>query len=87
VRAAIQENVQPVIRRLRDNPQLMADHEAWRVRRTALRSRISAGDPDAVKQAVGRDYYLGRYADGDKTLAEHVIKMRLKAPIDERGDG
>jgi hypothetical protein len=86
VRAGMQQTVQPVIRRLRDNPQLEADHEAWRIRRTTLRDGIAAGNPDAIKRAVDRDYYLGRYADGEKTLADHVIKMRLNEPIDERGE-
>ena len=45
---------------------------------------MEAGDPAAVKKAVDRDYYLGRYADGEKTLAEHIIKMQLKSPVDER---
>jgi hypothetical protein len=82
----MQQTVQPVIRRLRDNPQLEADHEAWRIRRTTLRDGIAAGNPDAIKRAVDRDYYLGRYADGEQTLADHVIKMRLNEPIDERGE-
>lgn len=86
VRAGTQQKVQPVIRRLRDNPQLAADHEAWRARRDALRQGISAGDPAAIKKAVDRDYYLGRYAGGERTRAGHVIKMRLQPPIDERGD-
>ena len=84
VRAGIQESVQPVIRRLNDNPQLMSDHEAWRERRSTLRTAMEAGDPAALKKAVDRDYYLGRYADGEKSLAEHTIKLQLKSPIDER---
>lgn len=86
VRAATQQNVQPVIRRLSDNPQLMADHEVWRDRRAALREGIAAQEPEAVKRAVDRDYYLGRYATGEKTMADHVMKMRLNAPRDERGE-
>jgi len=84
VRAGIQEDVQPIIRRLSDNSQLMGDHEAWRVRRAALRAAMKAGDPAAVKRGVDRDYYIGRYADGTPTSAGHTIKLQLKAPIDER---
>lgn len=84
VRAGIQESVQPVIRRLSENPQLADEHRAWRARRTALRAAMEAGEPAAVRRAADRDYYLGRYADGTPTAAEHTIKLRLKAPIDER---
>jgi hypothetical protein len=84
VPAGLQENIQPVIRRLQDNPQLEADHAAWRVRRTNLRARLSAGDPAALRTPWDKDYFLGRYADGRPTDAEHTIKVRVKAPADER---
>jgi hypothetical protein len=84
VPAAVQENVQPVIRRLRDNPKLAADHKEWLTRRSSLRTRQNAGDPEAWKRAWDRDYYLGRYADGHSSEAAHTMKMRLKAPVDER---
>jgi hypothetical protein len=85
VQAGLQEKIQPVIRRLQDNSQLELDHQAWRERRAAFRARQSAGDPAARKQAWDKDYFLGRYADGRPTDAGHTIKLRLKAPIDDRG--
>jgi Family of unknown function (DUF6065) len=84
VPAGAQENVQPIIRRLADNSKLMDDHEAWRARRASLLAAIAAGDQAAVRRAVDRDYYIGRYADGTPAPAGHTIKCRLKAPIDER---
>ena len=84
MRAGLQEQIQPVIRRLSDNPQLAADHEQWRERRSNLRARQEAGDPAAWKEPWGKDYFLGRYADGRPVLTQHTNKLRLKMPLDER---
>jgi len=84
VPAGLQESIQPVIRRLSDNTQLMADYEAWVTRRSNLRERQSAGDPAAWKEAWGKDYFLGRYVDGRPTETEHTMKLRLSAPVDAR---
>jgi Family of unknown function (DUF6065) len=84
VPAGLQESIQPVIRRLEDNPRLAADYEAWRSRRSDLRTRQDANDPTAWKEAWGKDYFLGRYADGRATEAGHSNKARLNAPVDER---
>lgn len=84
VSAGLQERVQPAIRRLSDNPQLAAEHEKWRERRTNLRARQEAGDPGAWKEAWGKDYFLGRYADGSPVFTEHTNRLRLKMPVDER---
>jgi hypothetical protein len=84
IQAGLQEKIQPVIRDLRDNPGLFLDHQALAEKRSSLRARQIAGDPNAVKEAWGKDYFLGRYADGTPTQAPHTMKMRLKAPIDER---
>lgn len=84
VQAGLQETVQPLIRNLAENPELAADHEAWVRRRSDLRARQAAGDREAWKEAWGRDYFLGRYADGRTAEAPHTIKLCLKAAIDER---
>jgi hypothetical protein len=83
VPAGLQETVQPVIRRLEDNPQLAKDHQDWRSRRSDLRTRQDAGDHEAWKEAWGRDYFLGRYADGRPTEAPHTMKLRTKSAICE----
>ena len=84
VRAGVQERIRPIVRQLADNPQLAADHAAWRERRTDLRRRIEAGEPAALRKAWDKDYYLGRYADGRATTAAHASKVRLAEPVDER---
>lgn len=85
VRSGIQEGVQPVLRRVEEDPELAARHAAWRERRTKMRERLAAFDPAAIKDGWDKDYFLGRYADGRATLAEHTRKLRLRAPIDQRG--
>jgi hypothetical protein len=84
VSAGLQENIQPVIRRLSDNPQLAADHEQWCQRRSDLLARQKAGGPDAWKEPWGKDYFLGRYADGRSVFNRHTNRLRLKMPLDER---
>lgn len=84
IKAGIQESVQPVIRRLTDDPKLASDLAEWRDRRFRMRKGLADGDPVALKTGWDRDYFVGRYANGQPTEAEHTTKMRLKAPIDER---
>jgi hypothetical protein len=60
VRAGVQQGVQPVIRRLDEDPKLSADHAAWRERRTTMRRRLANGEPAAIRAAWDKDYFLGR---------------------------
>ena len=82
VQANLQQSVQPIIRRLSDNPQLTADHTAWRTRRSDLLARQRASE--ACKRAWDKDYFHGRYADGREAQTEHTIKLRPKTPLDKR---
>jgi len=84
VEANLQQNVQPVIRRLSDNAQLTADHLAWRARRCDLLACQRAVEGAACKRAWDKDYFYGRYADGRNAETEHTVKLRLKTPVDER---
>lgn len=84
IAARLQDSFVPIIRNLRENAQLEADHRAWRAKRADLYSRQS--DQRAIVSDDGwdRDYFLGRYADGRPAEAEHTMKLRLKEPIDAR---
>jgi hypothetical protein len=77
----VQERVQPTIQALESNPQLVGDRAAWRQRRVELRERLTAKDPDALRVPWGKDYFLGRYADGREIDAIHTRKLKLKSPI------
>lgn len=71
------------IHRLADQAELEARHNQFRDARNAFMARIKAGDPDAIKEAWQRHYFVGRHPDG--TLAgEHLNKLRLKEPVDVR---
>lgn len=80
VQAAIQETVQPMIRRLEEDPQLADNLAEWRARRIQMRDRIAVGDLDALRDPWDKDYFMGRYANGKLTSAEHTRKLRLKTP-------
>jgi hypothetical protein len=84
VQANLQQSVQPVIRRLGDNPQLTADHLAWRARRSDLLASQRAVEGDVCRRAWDKDYFYGRYADGRNAQTGHTIKLRPKTPVDER---
>ena len=71
------------IYRLSDDSELERRHNQFRDTRTAFMERIKAGDPDAIKEAWQRHYFVGRHPDG--VLApEHLNKLRLKEPVDKR---
>jgi len=81
VAANLQNDIVPVVRNLADDPQLAADHAAWRARRADLGNEQAAN----VRKSWDKDYFVGRYADGRPTAAPHTMKLHLKDPIDERG--
>lgn len=71
------------IHRLADDADLESRHNQFRDTRTAFMDRIKAGDPDAIKEAWQRHYFVGRHPDG--VLApEHLNKLRLREPVDVR---
>ena len=71
------------VHRLEDDPELAARHNQFRDARNGFMERIRAGDPDAIKEAWQRHYFVGRHPDG--VLApEHLNKLRLSEPVDVR---
>ena len=75
---------EPEIHRLSDDIELSRQHQAFRESRDEFMKRFHAGDPDAIRQAWQRHYFLGRHPDGT-TVDDHLNKLRLKEPIDRRG--
>jgi hypothetical protein len=83
VRKNVLPNTEIHVHRLSDHAELEARHNQFRDARTAFMDRIKAGDPDAIKEAWQRHYFVGRHPDG--VLApEHLNKLRLSEPIDVR---
>lgn len=76
--------VQPEIRRITEDPELMRQHQAFHDARDEFMTRIRGGDQAAIKQAWQRHYFVGRHPDGT-TIDSHLNKLRLKDPVDLRG--
>ncbi|HEV3178714.1 MAG TPA: DUF6065 family protein, partial [Stellaceae bacterium] len=75
---------EPEIHRLSDDLELSRQHHAFRESRDEFMKRFHAGDPDAIRQAWQRHYFLGRHPDGT-TVDDHLNKLRLRDPVDRRG--
>ena len=74
---------EPEILRLQDDPELSKQHDAFRTSRDEFMKRFHAGEPEAIRQAWQRHYFVGRHPDG--TMVEsHMNKLRLKEPVDRR---
>ena len=71
------------IHRLSDDPELSAQHDAFRNSREEFMQRIEAGDQGAVRQAWQRYYFIGQHPDGTQ-IEGHLNKLRLSEPVDRR---
>jgi hypothetical protein len=83
VPAATLENVTPEIRDLSSDPPLHEQCLAWRERRFEHMQEFKPGDPDTLKDAWQRYYFLGRLPTGE-LVDHHVSKLRLHEPVDRR---
>src|SRR5579872_6951255 len=72
------------ISRMTDDPELEARHNQFRDARNSFMGRIEAGDEETIKEAWQRHYFVGRHPDG-ALAPEHLNKLRLKDPVDKRG--
>ena len=67
-----------------DDPTMRMEHDAFRDARAGFQQRLDAQDPEAMRQAWQRHYFIGRHPDG--TMVEgHVNKARLALPVDASG--
>jgi hypothetical protein len=70
---------------LADDPVLSAEHETFRLARDSLMKRIRAKEPEALKQAWQRHYFVGRHPDGTR-VTDHTTKLRLSDPQNRSGN-
>ncbi|MEO8455750.1 MAG: DUF6065 family protein [Sphingomicrobium sp.] len=77
-------NTELQIHRLADDAELEARHNQFRDARNDFMRRFHAGDPETIKEAWQRHYFVGRHPDG-ALAPEHLNKLRLKEPVDVRG--
>jgi len=74
------EGVTPKLRRLDDDPELLADYKAWQTSREGFLNKLAQNDPDVVKQGWQRNYMKGEKPTGEVAPENHITKRRLKAP-------
>ena len=75
------EQVQPALKQLSANPDLMAEYEAWRDSRADFNKRLASKESEAMKARWQKHYMRGEKASGGEGGADHKSKRRLKAPI------
>jgi len=78
------EKWEVAIHDLSDDPVLSAEQEEFRIARDEFRERMDSKDPEALKQAWQRHYFIGRFPDGTGGI-DHVNKLRLNPPVDRTG--
>ncbi len=78
------EAVVPEILPIEDNPALHADYEAWSSGRNDFNRRLSAEEPDVVRQGWQKWYTQGQTPSGEKRNPGHLTKLTLKAPRPKR---
>jgi hypothetical protein len=73
-----------VIHDMSDDPILAAEQQSFREERDQFMKRLNAKDPEAIKQAWQRHYFVGRHPDGTK-VDNHTNKVRLADVQDKCG--
>jgi len=77
------QNVAPEIVDLDSAPEVRQQTMEWKERRDEFMKKLSAREPQAMKNAWQRYYFLGRMPDGSSP-AQHLSKLRVPEPVDLR---
>lgn len=73
--------VEPVIRRLADEPELQSQYEAWSASRAQFNAALMARDPETLRQSWQKHYFTGRPPEnGGVCPVDHVHRRRLSEP-------
>lgn len=73
-----------VVHEAGDDPVLAAEQQSFAEERDRFMQKLNAKDPETIKQAWQRHYFVGRHPDG--TMVEgHANKVRLKDPVYKGG--
>ncbi len=83
--AAIDE-IEPVIKRIEDEPELNEEYLAWGESRTSFLEKLKQRDEAAKRQGWQRDYFHGRTPQGVEGPESHINRRRLKPPRPARED-
>lgn len=69
----------PEIRKLSDEADLNRQYEMFKEARSGFMQKLERRDPETIKQAWQKYYFLGAHPDGTKA-DQHVNKLRLATP-------
>jgi hypothetical protein len=75
------EEIQPVIRQMNSNPELLNQYSVWEKHRSEFNNKIFRQEPNAIKEAWQRYYFKGEFPEEVAPAVEgHVNKRRMKSP-------
>jgi hypothetical protein len=76
---ALLDAIEPVVRRIEDEPRLAAEHRAWCESRQTFNVKLGARDPETVAERWQRHYVRGANPTG-AAPSYHLSKRKLKTP-------
>ena len=74
----IVENAEPVLRDLKNEPDLHDMHQQWRASRDAFIIALKTQDSEAASQKWQKHYFRGLYPDGSEGIPSHQTKIRAR---------
>ncbi len=80
IRHVLLDDIQPEIHDIQTNPDLQRRYAEWREKRDGFIRKLSALDPETVKQGWQRNYSRGTHPDGSPAPDTHTLKRALKSP-------
>jgi hypothetical protein len=74
------EDIQPVVKKLSEEPELYRQYAAWGESRTEFLDKLAGRDAEAVQAGWQRHYFKGEIVTGDTRPAghSHVNRRRMK---------
>lgn len=73
-------SVQPKLRTLNQDKDLLAAYEAWTTSRAKFNVDLESGEPDALAMGWQKHYMRGETPSGGSAEDSHVTRFRLKGP-------
>lgn len=77
------DDVEPVIKDLKSDPEWEAHSIAWRKSRYDFIDSLHNRDPATLAEGWQKHYFKGVYSDGQPGPSDHINKRRLKPPRKE----
>lgn len=76
------EEIQPELKKLSEEPELMRQYKAWGESRTEFLHKLSENDAETIQKGWQRHYFKGEIVTGDQRPEghAHVNRRRLKEP-------